>query len=163
MMPKFNPKKHDLSSGEAKFLTGLSKLSIKEIKGQIEKAASEITESRANIKKAKATIEKRINTALTEARKGAKQHGVLKKKMAQVDVLFWLIDKSPPEIGNVIAKKLERLNQDVGKCESSMNTCLSRATSEIGSAGSTYAPLIAWTGTSTRIVPSQPTVILLTP
>ncbi len=163
MMPKFNPKKHDLTSGEVKFLTELSKLSIKEIKSQIEKAASEITESKANIKKARATIEKRINLALTEARKGAKQHGVLKKKLAQVDVLFWLIDKSPPEIGNAIAKKLERLNQDVGKCQSSMNTCLSRATSEIASAGSTYAPLIAWMGPSARIVPSQPKVLLLAP
>lgn len=162
-MPKFNPKKHDLTRGEAKFLTELSKLSIKEIKSQIEKSASEITENRANIEKSKSTIEMRIKNALTEARKGAKQHGVLKKKLAQVDVLFWLIDKSPPEIGNTIAKKLERLNQDVGKCQSSMNTCLNRATSEIGSAGSTYAPLVDWMGPSMNIVPSQTKVPLLAP
>ena len=162
-MAKFDPKNHDLTPSEAKFLTELSKFSSKEIRGQIEQSANEITKSRANIDDAKATIVKRIDSALAEAGKAEKKHGDLKKKLAQMETLFAKIEKMAPAEGNAMIKTLERLKKDAAKSQSSMASCLGKATSEFGCAGSAYSPYIKWTGLSSRLVPSQPKLVLLSP
>lgn len=160
-MPRFDPKKHDLTRGEARFLTELYKLSTTSMSKEIKQAEKDVETCKANMASAKAILDKKVKAAKVQLDTATKQHKVLVRQMNNAQQMLVEIQKSGPDDGNKLAKKLGKLCSTIDR-----TGCM--VSKSVGNAGSEFEHAMVGLNSAKappgmQIAPSQTKVVIAGP
>ncbi|GMG81192.1 hypothetical protein LNKW23_04040 [Paralimibaculum aggregatum] len=160
-MARFDPKKHDLSRAEAKFLSALARLSTREAAKEVEQAEKALAECRRKVEKARADVDRRMKAAADDFGKAVKKHGELMKQIGQAEALIARIEAAPPRLANPLAVKLGTLSTGIGSTQARMAALFDCVAVQVGGALTSVRVVNTRTLPGARIVPSQIKTLVL--
>ena len=162
-MARFDPKKHDLSKGEAKFLTALARLSTREAAREVEQGEKALADCRRKVETARADVDRRMKAALSDFNKAVKKHGELMKQIANAEAMIKRIETAPPRLANPLAAKLGTLCTGIGCTQARMSALFACSGGQVSGALTSIGVLNATHAPGVRLAPAQMKTLLLAP